>query len=213
VKWHERALVSLTGLSALAMWLPWVWHRAAALVLTGLDLHEFIRFMGEVRTGQVRAYDLPLCMPLIVVALVLAGMTGQAKWSIYGKGTVLAFAGWLVALIYPPLEQGKTLVAVWGLLLTAFVGVRLLRPRVGTRLALLSLAGLAASVPALLQFALLLPALGRLYGRPVTPGVGVYLEAAAALGTVAVLAAALAGHTGARAMVGTSRSTDQAQLS
>jgi len=186
MKWYERLLVALIALSALAMWLPWVWHRAAALVLTGLDLHEFIRFMGEVRTGQVRASALPLCAPLLVQALTLAGIAGCSHWTVYGKGTALALAAWLVAVIYPPLEQPKVLATIWLLLLAAFVAMVFIHPAACFRVALLAIAGLAASVPPLVQFLVLLPALDRLYGRPVTVGVGFYLEAAAGLGCLVV---------------------------
>ena len=173
---------------AAALWLPWVWHRAAALVLAGLDLPEFVRFMGEVNRGEVLVYPIAFWLPLIVLALADAAAAALRKLPFWSSVVALAAAIWLLSVAFPPRERGPQLLAS-ALVLAACHGVlRMWRPRAWVQVLCLGfMAGTGAVCP-LAQFWVLTPSLSRLYGRSVIPGAGVYLAATgpvlAALGII-----------------------------
>lgn len=51
--------------------LPWVWHESVALQLTGPGLAEFVKFLPEVRTGQMQVERLHFLLPLFSAMLML----------------------------------------------------------------------------------------------------------------------------------------------
>ena len=187
VKWSERLPLAALLLGAVALWLPWVDHKAAALVLTGLDLPEFVRFMGEFRSGALQVRPLAFAAP--IVALALAGSTygAGARLSFWARVVTLAGCLWLLTVPFPPLEKQRELVVATAAVLAVHAVLSVLR----VPLQHLALAGApATAIAALLplwQFAVMLPALNRLYGRPVAFGAGVYVEALAAVGGFALL--------------------------
>lgn len=180
MKWPSRLLAGAVALAALAMWLPWVWHRAAALVLTGLDLPEFVRFMGDYRAGRLAVQPLAFAAPLVALSLSLSAVAAYQRWPYRLRLVALgaAVAAATVAL-YPP-ERGREWAAAVLAVLAVHVGLSLWRPPSVPARVLLSLAVVAGALLPLWQFAVMLPALSALYGRPVTPGPGVYAAAAAA---------------------------------
>ena len=181
MSWPRRALLAAIALAALSLWLPWVWHRSAALVLSGLDLPEFAQFMGEVRRGEVRVEPLAFLWPVVALALACALAGACRKWSVYARLLALAFAVWLLALAFPPLEKPGELLAFAPLAIGVHIAASARRwPRAFGAVLLVLMALTSASAP-LAQFAVLLPALRRLYGAPLSLGAGVYLDAAALL--------------------------------
>jgi len=50
---------------------PWVWHESVALQLTAPGLAEFVKFLPEVRTGQMKVERLFFLTPLFLVMLLL----------------------------------------------------------------------------------------------------------------------------------------------
>ena len=52
-KEHQTKQIVLVGiaLALVGYWGPWVDHKTAALVLSGLDMAEFVKFLPEVRAG------------------------------------------------------------------------------------------------------------------------------------------------------------------
>lgn len=62
---------------------PWVPNRAAGLVVLGLDLAEYVKFLPQVRSGQIafprELFYLPLLTASITAAL-LAGRRGIPAW-------------------------------------------------------------------------------------------------------------------------------------
>lgn len=185
MKWPRRLLLAAIALAAFSLWLPWVWHRSAALVLSGLDLPEFVRFMGEVRSGGVRVFPLAFYVPVVVLALALAATAASRRLSVYARLVALAFSLWLLALIFPPLERRVELVLFSAGAVALFLILSLWRPPVAAHLSLLCLAALATGVAPLVQYSLLLPSLTRLYASHITAGVGVYLAGGALLLAVA----------------------------
>jgi hypothetical protein len=94
-------------LSALAYWAPWVDHNTSALKLGGQDLGEFVKFIPEIRTGQVsfprQLFYLP---PLACVAcLTLASVNRRLPYARWVRVSTLILALFLLPGLLPP---------VWG---------------------------------------------------------------------------------------------------
>ena len=63
-------LLPLGGLLTLAGYFgPWVNHRVAGLVIMGLDLGEYVKFLPAVRSEQITLWREGFYLPLIVVSL------------------------------------------------------------------------------------------------------------------------------------------------
>ena len=171
---------------------PWVDHRAAGLVITGLDLGEYVKFLPAVRDGSI-----PLWRPGFYAPLLWVGLTAALHAYRAGPGNPWPQRILLLAL---------TLVAALNLVPPAWTPTRLLEPefRVQTStllalLAVLALSPLLALLPARLAAALVtavaaaalalpIPAflavlspISDLYGHPLTPGWGLWLMAATIL--------------------------------
>ncbi len=136
------------GLALVGAWGAWVPHRAAALVLSGWDLGEYLKLVP----GAAVPYDLfylPVWCGGVALALLSGGLTGRraARWA------WVAVALALMAAILPPylnglrgyLEaewRGRLALSVSGLVLVGLGGCRRWPNRlVGGALAGLTLAG------------------------------------------------------------------------
>lgn len=181
MKWRERLALATALMSAVALWLPWVDHKAAALVLTGLDLPEFVRFMGEYRSGALHVRPLAFAAPVVVAALTGAAYSARSGLSFWGRVVSVAACLWLLTVPFPPLEKPGLLVAAGAAVLAVHGALTLVRMRRAAVAAITCVATLVAVTLALWQFAVMVPALNVLYGRPVAYGAGVWLEAAAAV--------------------------------
>jgi len=187
VKWREgRPPLVLALLGAAALWLPWVDHKAAALVLTGLDLPEFVRFMGDYRSGVLQVQPLAFAVPIVVAALTGVAYAACSRFSFWGRVVTVAACLWLLTVPFPPLEKPGLLVAAGLLVVGLHVLLTLATVPPATIALACSLATVAAAALPLWQYAVMVPALSRLYGRPVTHGAGVYLEMLVAVGSVAL---------------------------
>ncbi len=51
---------------------PWINHRAAVLVVTGLDLGEYVKFLPVVQQGQLSIWREGFYLPLVTVSLMLS---------------------------------------------------------------------------------------------------------------------------------------------
>lgn len=61
------ALLALMG-----YWGPWIDHAAAGLIISGLDLGEYVKFLIPVRTGQMTLWREGFYLPLIAVSISLS---------------------------------------------------------------------------------------------------------------------------------------------
>ncbi len=184
MNWRDRLAVWSPGLlAAISLWLPWVWDRSAALVLTGLDLPEFVRFVGGPSAALARPSALAFAAPLLAagvgLTLLAAGRPRCNPWEI---GAALVVGGWLASVAFPPLEQGAAL--AMSLLLLGLVTVmgRLLTSRARVAALIVLASGLVSAGAALTQLGRMAPVIAELYGHPLTLGAGVYLAAVSAVG-------------------------------
>jgi hypothetical protein len=205
-KFHPDFLLILAGLILVLVgyWGPWVDHFAAALVIPGFDLAEYVKFLPEVRARTVPVIRELFYLPAPAAGLCLALAVGRLrrrlpKWAT-ALLTVLAMT--LALIVAPPPDfivrfpQEAALRAEWGRQ-TLLAAVALLAvvvalvwasrlPRWVRPILVTLIAGTGTAVP-LWQFFAVRPAIDRAYNKPVTLGWGLWLMP---LGFTLVIAAA-----------------------
>lgn len=184
--WPEAlALAILLGLAGYLM--AWVPHPAPALRIAGLDLGEYVKFLPEVRAGQVRVLRELCYLPLLAaaLALLLAAWSTERPWQWPARILALPLAVVIALLMLPPVWTPQTLfqgefrwqgLAIVVSLLAAVLSPLLLQ-RTLRRAAAASVAflcALAAVLP-VVQFFTIRPALERVYARALPVGAGVWL--------------------------------------
>ena len=177
-------------MTALALWLPWVNHRAAALVLTGLDLPEFVRFMGTAAAPLVRPMQIAFAAPLLVAALVLSAWVWSNAFSLWFRAAVLVLGLWLASVAFSPLERGGEFLLAGAAVVAVWVASAALRPSSTVVRWAAGLGGAASGLATLWQFSRAAPVLGRLYG-PISWGAGPWLLYLVVLAGVEMVAAAV----------------------
>ncbi len=66
-------LLPMSALLALAGYVgPWVAHPAAGLAITGLDLAEYVKFVPQVRSGEMGLWREVFYLPLVAISLALS---------------------------------------------------------------------------------------------------------------------------------------------
>jgi hypothetical protein len=186
VPWPEAvAIAVLLGLAGYLM--AWVPHPAPALRIAGLDLGEYVKFLPEVRAGQVRVQREAFYLPLFAgaLALLLAVWSMQRSWRWPARLLALPLAAVVALLMLPPVwtpqalfrgEFQKQGVAIVVCLLATALSPLLLRP--GVRRVAAGFVALLCTVAAVLpvaQFFAVKPALERVYARALPVGAGVWL--------------------------------------
>lgn len=176
---------------------PWVNHRVAGLVILGLDLGEYVKFLPPVRSGELALWREGFYLPPVAVSLSLSLVLFRRELRLHWAARTLLVAVAIVAALnlLPPAWTPQRMLtpefriqaAALGLCLlaVAFSPFLALLPRTVTA-ASIALLALASLLP-LWQFARVLPAIAALYNHPLTPGWGVYVLA---LGLAVLLAGA-----------------------
>lgn len=201
------SLLPLLGL-ALALigyWGPWVNHKTAALVLSGLDMSEYVKFLAEVKWGtepMVRElfYLPPLAAALCLALLAANERSGCSPWM---RGLMLAAAVALALVVLPAYPfvlrapasaEFRWQFAASVLCLLFIVSYRFYR-RLSASVAAWLLMGLAfvGAVPPLWQFFSIRNAIERVYSQPIELGWGLWLTAGGFLIVAAVGATMLLG--------------------
>jgi hypothetical protein len=172
---------------------PWVYHRTAALTVTGFELSWFSKFFPQVGSGVVSIQRERFFVPIVVAGLLWGLWINRlAERPILHRVLLTGLAELLFVLALPPYdffltpEYRRQLLLVAGgmaLIPLTLLG-RVLPGRVwGGLFALLSLAG---GGPALMQFLRLRPLVVSLYGGPVGLGWGA-IACVTGFGVLAVL--------------------------
>jgi hypothetical protein len=195
--------------AAISYWAPWVDHSTAALKLSGQDLGEFVKFLPDIRRGELRFPRQLFYMPpfVCVLCLVLLSTNRHLAYRRWLRVGMLAFALLLLPGLLPPAWghprelftaefrlQGIALTL--GLLLIAAHGLFRQIPLSGLAVALVTLA-LVGLIPAQWAFWAIRPRIWAAYSTPtVRLGWGLWLDIAAWLGLLA--AAPLLWHNARR---------------
>jgi len=177
-------------LALIGYWGPWVNHKTAALVLSGLDMAEFVKFLPGVRAGtefMIRElfYLPPLCTAL---CLALMGSNRHFRYPLWARAIMVIIAIVLAVVVLPPYpfilqalgsdEFRRQFSMAAGCL--AVIGGALLYRRLSKAIVagLLIVIPLVGAIPPLWQFLTIHSALDGVYGQPIHVGWGLWLTAA-----------------------------------
>ena len=176
----------LTGIGG--SFLAWVWRESVALQLTGPGLAEFVKFLPEVRRGQLEIQRLFFLLPLFQAMLALPlfatnqtlALPGWLRWLMRLAVIPLSLAAlspvWTPTVLIAPefrLQTGLAFVAL-GLTVVAPLLKKLpLKLLVG----LLVLAGIPALLLPVWQFNLVRTGIVEAYHQPVSLGWGWWVTA------------------------------------
>jgi len=171
---------------------PWVPHRVSGLVVTGLDLAEYVKFLPLVRSGEIVLWRAGFYLPLVAVSLAASfaafqPMLQPARWLRWLWRLLLLALATVAALnLLPPAwaqstftnpefrQQIVALLLCLGIMLTSPLWA--LCPRLLTTTVVLLLSVAALWFP-LRDFWQVLPSIGELYQQTLTAGWGLYLMA------------------------------------
>ena len=177
-------------LALVGYWGPWVNHKTAALVLSGLDMAEFVKFLPGVQAGTEFVIRELFYLPVLAAALCLALMGSNRSWHypLWARTIMVMVAIVLAIIVLPPYPfilqalssdefrrqflMGAGCLAIIG---GAVFYRRLPRAMMAVLLIVVSLAG---AIPPLWQFLSIQGALDNVYGQPVHVGWGLWLTAA-----------------------------------
>ncbi len=183
----RKWLIVLAGLITLiGYWGPWVNHSVAGLVITGVDLGEYVKFLPAIRNDQLRLWREGFYLPPLAVSLSLSlaafRFEGRDRWLC----RLVALSSALIAALnlLPPAWTPARMVTgefqqqtSWLLLCLVGIGVSPFLALLPARLMLLIsalLTGAALWFPTR-SFLRILPELAPLYGHTVQPSWGLYL--------------------------------------
>lgn len=94
-------LIGLATLGLVGYFGPWVPHRAAGLVITGLDLGEYVKFVPQVISGQIPIRREIFYFPLFAGSLI-ASLFAARRGLPHGLRALLALAAIPLALAMLP---------------------------------------------------------------------------------------------------------------
>lgn len=185
-----RWLLPLALLLAFAGYVgAWVDHKVAGLVITGLDLGEYVKFLAPVRRGEVMLWREGFYLPLLAVSLGASLLAFRAElryvWPVRALLLTLAVVAalnllppaWTPARMMTEEFRQQALALLICLTAMAFSPLLALLPRVVTAV-LVAILSLSAVIVPVRQFFVILPAVESLYNHPQTPGWGLLLSGA-----------------------------------
>lgn len=171
---------------------PWVPHRVSGLVITGLDLAEYLKFLPGIRSGQIVVWREGFYLPLVLVSLAASFWAfqryprRQGWWRWPSRVLLLATATVAALNLLPPAWDQSTftnpefrqqIIALgFCLLVMGTSPLWALLPRLLTT-GIVVLLGLGSLWYPLHNFSQLLPAIRELYQQPLVAGWGVYTMA------------------------------------
>ncbi len=186
---YRNLLFPMGAILALAGYFgPWVDHKVAGLVVTGLDLGEFVKFLVPVRNGEIGLWREGFYLPLFAISLALSLFAFRRemgyRWPM--RILLLGIAGVAALNMLPPAWDPPRLRTPEFRLQTVAIGLNLIVISVSPFAALLPrrLSTALISILVILSlwfpiwtFLRILPTISDLYNRPLVPGWGLYLMA------------------------------------
>jgi uncharacterized membrane protein YidH (DUF202 family) len=177
------ALAAAVGLAG--YYGPWLAHRAAGLVIIGLDLAEYVKFLPQVASGQIAIQREIFYLPLFVGSLTASLLASRRylpawlRWALALSAAPLALAmlppAWSPGLLI--LSEFRVQVLALGLCLALIPSIVVTR-YLPDWLVLVTIALLAllAAVGPTWAFLQVRPAIAQVYRQPPPLGWGFYLS-------------------------------------
>lgn len=188
---------------------PWIWRQSVALQLTAPGLAEFVKFLPEVRLGQVHIQRLYFLLPLFLAMLALPvlvenrrlALPAWLRWGLRLAALPLALASlppvWTPAVLISAEFRLQTLLAL------AAIGLAVIAPLLKRFLLkpllmlIMAAEGAAMALP-VWHFNLIRAGIAEAYGQPVALGWGWWLTGfglgLSFLGGIAILISARGNH-------------------
>lgn len=194
--WYLLILFGAVGL--VGYYGPWAPHRAAGLIVLGLDLAEYVKFLPQVSGGQIRLAREMFYLPLVAATLGCSLIASRGvlprplRWFLGLAAIPLALAmlppAWSPAVLMQ--AEFRLQVILIALCLLAVAAIPLLQ-RLPDRAVLATLAALSLAAAALPAWGFLrvLPPIEEVYNHPMAPGWGFWLSLGG-FGAAAVVALA-----------------------
>lgn len=163
----------------------WVWHRAAGLVVTGVDLAEYVKFIPAYRGGEIRLLRESFYMPLVAGSLIAGLIASRRVLPLWLRWLAALLAIPLALAMLPPawspavLTQAEFRVQVVAIAACLLALILLLVTRFlpdWLVLLLIAVLALAAAIWPATGFLQLLAPIEALYRQPVRPGWGFWLS-------------------------------------
>lgn len=179
-----RWLIPLGALLALAGYFgPWINHDVAGLVITGLDLAEYVKFLPEMLAGRLSVWREGYYLPLVAVSLALSlhAFDPRLNYNWLGRGLLLTVALIAALNLLPPAWTPQRMLTpefrLQALALATLVGGVAVSPFLALvpawiRGSLVSSASLAAIWFPVRDFTRILDDISFLYNHPQTPAWG-----------------------------------------
>jgi len=200
-------LIIASLIAAAGVFGPWTPHPAAGLVITGVDLGEYVKFLPEVASGQIPIRRELFYLPLVAASVSASLLASRRALPMWARAVLAMCAAPLALAMLPPAWSPAVLrlpefrvqvIAILGCLalLPALVVTRFLPDRLV--LGIIALLALAAAVAPAWSFLQVQPLIAALYRRPLPLGWGFW---ASLVGNLALATIALApGPAPGRAM-------------
>ncbi len=194
-----RWLLPVSAVLVLAGYVgPWIPHPAAGLVVTGLDLAEYVKFLDPVRRGALGVWRQGFYLPLVAVSLTLIlyayrrdlGYPWPIKIALLGIAAVAALnllpPAWSPGLLITAEFRLQTATLLFCMGMAGISPILALLPRTVPALIAGGLAFAALLVP-ITQFLRILPPIADVYGSTIALGWGVWLLCVGLVGMMAAV--------------------------
>lgn len=182
---HRQTLLYLSFTAILlGYWLVWLPGPVAGLQLIGLEMGEWVKFLPEVRAGQVSAGRALFYLPPILLGLLIALVTVNwpSQWQTWLVRLLAVAVAWLAfpsldAIRFEPRSEWLLRLVLIGIVIVVAVGSHWLRGRFAAALSIificLALAGVILPTWAYLAMR---PAIMNALARPIGFGPGLWLN-------------------------------------
>jgi hypothetical protein len=175
----------------------WIDHAAAGLVVTGLDLAEYVKFLPGVRTGALSVWREGFYLPLVTVSLAwsLSAFRPELGYGWPVRSLLLLGAAvaalnllppaWTPALLRTPEFRGQAAVMLicLGIVLVSPFAALLPRRLTGATIAVLAVWSLWTPIRSFLN---ILPDIAVIYSVTQQPGWGMYVMVVGLVGLLVV---------------------------
>ena len=100
IRWLAITLAGLIGL--IGYYGPWVPHKAAGLIVIGLDLAEYVKFIAEVASGRIALRREIFYLPLFAASVGASLLASRRVLPFWSRWLVAAIAIPLALAMLPP---------------------------------------------------------------------------------------------------------------
>ena len=201
-KWARPAVIRwvlpLAALLTLAGYFgAWIDHPVAGLIITGLDLGEYVKFLPAIRSGQMTIWREGFYLPIFAISLILSTFAFRRELSYGWPARAGLLTGSAIAALnmLPPAWTPARMISAEFRLQAIAIAISLAAIMLSPFLALLprravGLVVIVLTLPALWfplrAFLTIVPEIAGLYNQPQSPAWGPFLMLTGLLGLLGI---------------------------